>query len=220
MIRLRNDFLKMFLQDVLKTFWKDVLARRLEDVLKTFLQDVLKVSWRHLENVLKTSWRRMTKTNILVLTKTSWRRLQDVFWRRRRKTSSRPLHLFHLFIKTYVCWVVIYRGYIWLCPYICEHTMVYKISKYITWKTATSCWWAQINIIIKTYKQNGVSKSCKSSWQQNNQSSKLKNRNWVEVNDEALGRYNTNRQIKFKVFAVTVMCTFLWTKIQQLLEEM
>ena len=193
----------------MKTSW-----RRLEDVWPRRIY----WSWpRRLEDVF---WGRKDKANIFVLMKTSWRRLQDVVWRFRRKTFSRPLHLFHLFIKTYVCWVVIYRGYIWLCPYICEHTMVYKISKYITWKTATSCWWAQINIIIKTYKQNGVSKSCKSSWQQNNQSSKLKNRNWVEVNDEALGRYNTNRQIKFKVFAVTVMCTFLWTMVQQLLEEM
>ena len=192
MIRL-EQVLKTSLQDALKTSWRcleDVFARRLEDVLKTSwicLEDVLKTSWRRLEDVWPRRiywswprrledvfWGRKDKANIFVLMKTSWRRLQDVVWRFRRKTFSRPLHLFHLFIKTYVCWVVIYRGYIWLCPHICEHTMVYKISKYITWKTATSCWWAQINIIIKTCKQNGVSKSCKSSWQQNNQSSKLK----------------------------------------------
>ena len=76
---------------------------RLEDILKTFLQDVLKTSW---QDVLKTSWRRIAKTNILVLTKTSsedvrlrrtyssWsRRLEDVFRRRRRKTSS-PRRMF------------------------------------------------------------------------------------------------------------------------------
>ena len=100
---------------VFKTSWRclpDVFARRLEDVLARRLEDVLKTSWRRygktswrcLENVLKTSWRRMDKTNILVLIKTSWRRmidknmfvfikmswrrLEDVFWRRSRKTSS------------------------------------------------------------------------------------------------------------------------------------
>ena len=174
-----------------KTSWRcleEVFARRLEDVLARRLEGVLKTSWKRLEEVLKT----YDQDEYIGLD-------QDVFWRRRRKTSSRLLHLFHLFIKAKVCWVVIYRGHIWLCPHICEHTMVNKISKYITWKTAASFWWAQINIIIKTYKQNGVSKSCKSSWQQNNQSSKLKKRNWVEVNDEALGRYNTNRQIKLKI---------------------
>ena len=116
--RCLEDVLKMSwrrLEDVLKTSW-----RCLEDVLKTFLEEVLKTSWRRLENVLKTSWRHMAKTNILVLTKTSWkhmaktnilvltktssedvrlrrtysswRRLEDVFWRRRQKTSSRLLH--------------------------------------------------------------------------------------------------------------------------------
>ena len=67
---------------------------RLENFLKISLQDVLKTSWRH-----------MAKLNILVLTKTfsgdvrlrcthlSWsRRLEDIFWRRRRKTSLRRLH--------------------------------------------------------------------------------------------------------------------------------
>ena len=99
------------LEDIFKTFW-----RRLEDVLKTLLQEVLKTScktsWRGLEGILKTSWRCMTKTIILVLIK---RRLlktynlgkyihldQDVFWRRRRKTSSRRCQ--DVFIKTNVCW--------------------------------------------------------------------------------------------------------------------
>ena len=145
-------------------------------MLKTFSRHVFKTSSRRLED------QPMFAGNTFVLIKMSWIRLEDVFWRPRRKTSSRRLHLFHLFIKTNV-WVVIdyllviffmNRGYIWFYPYICEHAMVYGISKYITWKTATSCWWAQINIIINTYKQNGVSKSYKFSWQQNNQSSKLK----------------------------------------------
>ena len=87
----------------------DVLARRLEDVLKAFLQSVLKTPWRSLEKVLKTAWRRMTKTSIFVLIRTSLRPLmkmydhgeyiclEDVFWRRRRKTSSRCLQ--EVFIK-------------------------------------------------------------------------------------------------------------------------
>ena len=90
-------------EDVLKTSWQDALKmswRRLEDVLKTFLQDVLKTSWKRLEDVLKTYgqdeyigldqdvfWRRKAKANIFVLIKTSWRRLENVFWRRRRKTN-------------------------------------------------------------------------------------------------------------------------------------
>ena len=105
MIRLEN-VLKISLQDVLKTFWRhlqsvlktswrcfeDVFARRMEDVLKTSWGRIGKTSWRRLENFLKTSWRCMAKANIFVLIKTSWRRLQDVFWRRRRKMSSRRLH--------------------------------------------------------------------------------------------------------------------------------
>ena len=108
-IRLES-VLKTSLQDVLKMSWRrleKVLKmswRRLENILK-HLGDVLKMSWRHLENLWKMSWRRMTKTNILVLIKTSsedvwvrriyssWsRRLENIFWRRRRKTSSRRLH--------------------------------------------------------------------------------------------------------------------------------
>ena len=102
--------LKMFLQDVLKTFWgrlKDILARLLEDVLKTSwrhlgkmyvsairLEDVLKTSWKCLENVF---WRHMSKVNIFDLITTSWRcllktKIKDFF-----KTS-------YAFIKTNVCW--------------------------------------------------------------------------------------------------------------------
>ena len=32
----------------------------------------------------------------------------------------------------------------------------------------------------------------------NNQPSKLKTKNWIKVNDDAHGTYNTNIQIKFK----------------------
>ena len=56
-------------------FW-----RRLEDVLKTSwrcLEDVLKTSWGRLEDVLKT----YSQDEYIGLD-------QDVFWRRRRKTSS------------------------------------------------------------------------------------------------------------------------------------
>ena len=88
----------------------------LENVLKISLQVFLKTFWRRLEDVLKTSWRRLedvlkiygqdeyigidqdvlkTSSEDVRLRRTysSWpRRLEDVFWRRRRKTSSRRLH--------------------------------------------------------------------------------------------------------------------------------
>ena len=83
------------LEDVLKTSW-----RHLKDVLKTFLQDVLKTFWRRLgkrswsrlENVLKMSWRYLEdvwpKRLCWSWSRRLWsRRLEDVFWRRRRKTS-------------------------------------------------------------------------------------------------------------------------------------
>ena len=31
-----------------------------------------------------------------------------------------------------------------------------------------------------------------------NQPSKFRTKNWVEINDESIGTYNTNREIKFK----------------------
>ena len=68
------------------------------------LEDILKASWRCLKNFLKMPWGRMTKTNLLVLIKTSSRCLEDAFWRRRQKTSSRRLQ--NIFIKTNVCWVI------------------------------------------------------------------------------------------------------------------
>ena len=98
------------LEDVLKTYGQDEYIGLDQDVFwrrkaKANIFILIKKSWRRLEDVLKSSWRRMAKTNILVLTKTSsedvwlrricssWsRRLEDVFWRRRRKTSSRRLH--------------------------------------------------------------------------------------------------------------------------------
>ena len=90
--------------------------RRFENVLKTSWRCLEDTFARRLKDKLKTSWRRMTKTSILVLIKTSsedvgvrriysswWRRLEDVFWTRTRKTSSRGLQ--DVFIKTNVCWV-------------------------------------------------------------------------------------------------------------------
>ena len=97
-----DDVLRRF-EDVLKRFWKsledflNMTSKRLEDVLKTW-----RVYWswsRRIENVL---WRHMNKENIFVLMKTPWRRLEDIFWRRRPKWSSR--HLQDIFIKTNVCW--------------------------------------------------------------------------------------------------------------------
>ena len=76
----------MFLQDVLKKFW-----RRLDDVLARRYEDVLKMSWRCVENALnlKTSSEDVWVRRI----HSSWpRRLEDVFWRRRWKKSSRRLH--------------------------------------------------------------------------------------------------------------------------------
>ena len=68
------------------------------------LEDVLKMSWRRLENVLKTYsqdeyiglHQDVLKTSSedvrLKRTYSPWsRRLEDVFWRRRRKTSSRRM---------------------------------------------------------------------------------------------------------------------------------
>ena len=65
MIRLEN-VLKISLQDVLKTYSQDEYIGLDQDVLKTSSEDV-----------------RLRRTY------SSWsRRLEDVFWRRRRKTSS------------------------------------------------------------------------------------------------------------------------------------
>ena len=110
-----EDVLKTFSKRL-----EDVFARGLEDVLKTSWRHLGKTSWRRLEDVLKTSWRRIedvrprriywswprrledvlkTSSEDVRLRRrySSWRRLlktktKDVFWRRRRKTSSRRLH--------------------------------------------------------------------------------------------------------------------------------
>ena len=50
---------------------------------------------------------------------------------------------------------------------------------------------------------------------QKNQPSKFRTKNWVEINDESRGVYNTGSQIKFKttilklVYVITVMHIFL-----------
>ena len=107
MIRLQN-ILKASLQDVLKMSWRRFCKtswRRLENVLKTSWQDVLKTSWKRLEDVLKTYSQDeyigldqdvlKTSSEDMRLKRTYsswWRRLHNVFWRWRRKTSSRRLH--------------------------------------------------------------------------------------------------------------------------------
>ena len=88
MIRLENilkislqggleDFLKTFLQDVLKMSWK-----RLEDVLARRLEDVLETSWKRLEDLLKT----YSQDEYIGLDQDVLK-IKDVF-----KTSSRRLH--------------------------------------------------------------------------------------------------------------------------------
>ena len=97
MIRLEN-VLKTSLQDVLKMSW-----RRLEDFLETSwrrLENVLKTPWRRLEDVLKTSWRCLEEVWPRQIYWFWSRRLEDVFWRRRRKSLQK------VFIKTNVCWDV------------------------------------------------------------------------------------------------------------------
>ena len=42
-----------------------------------------------------------------------------------------------------------------------------------------------------------------------NQWSKLRTNNWVEINDEFRGRYNTNSQIKFKTLILrSILCDY------------
>ena len=107
--RLEDIFPRRF-GDVLNTSW-----RSLQNVLKTSrrcLEDVLRTTWRRLGDVFKSLeevwprqiylswsrrledvfWRHMSEANMLVLIKTSWKCLEYVFWRWRRKTSSRRLH--------------------------------------------------------------------------------------------------------------------------------
>ena len=42
-----------------------------------------------------------------------------------------------------------------------------------------------------------------------NQPSKFRTRNWIEINDESIGVYNVNSQIKFKTTMIIVMHIFL-----------
>ena len=139
MIRLENvlkislqDVLKMSwrrLQNVLTTSSRcleDVFAGRLEEVfkkiLKTCWQVVLKTSWRRLENVLKTYGQDeyigldqgflKTSSEDVWLRRIypSWsRRLEDVFWRRRRKTSSRRLHQDKYLLGNFCCCLDLYH---------------------------------------------------------------------------------------------------------------
>ena len=95
MVRLEN-ILKISLQDVLKMSWRRLEGalnrswRRLEDVLKTYDQNKYNWSWpKRLKDVLKSSFEevRLRRTY-----SSWWRHPDDVFWRRRRKTSSGRLH--------------------------------------------------------------------------------------------------------------------------------
>ena len=109
--------------EILEIFYTDhkfVWPRWILDLGKQFnlmmhLENVFKTSWtclggtfgRLLEDVLKTIWRRMAETNILILMKTSGRSLEDVFWRRRLKTSSRRLHEDEYLLVCY-CFIVMF----------------------------------------------------------------------------------------------------------------
>ena len=106
-----EEFFNITWQEVLKMSWirlQNVL-RCLEDafasVLKTYWrrhEDVWprQIYWsRRLENVLNTSSEGVSLRWIY----SSWSsRLEDIFWRRRRKTFSRLLQ--DVFMKTNVCW--------------------------------------------------------------------------------------------------------------------
>ena len=118
-----------------KTSWRsleDILkasSKRLKDVLKMSWRRFCKTSWRRLVNVLKRSWQDVfnmfSQEEYIGLDqdvlKTSsedvwlrriywswWRRLEDVFWRRGWKTSSRSLQ--DAYIKRNVCWVTKMQG--------------------------------------------------------------------------------------------------------------
>ena len=151
MICLEN-VLKISLQDVPSkhsSWW-----RRLEDVLKMSWRRFCKMSWRRLENVLKMSWQDVLKT--------SWRSLenvlktygqdeyirldQDVFWRRRRKTSSRRLQ--DAFIKTNVCLD------------ITNHTKIfYFIALLVFRKFSYQTYWNGLNQVPQRWSPLGPSKN-------------------------------------------------------------
>ena len=126
----------IYLEDIFNTSW-----RRLKDVLKTSWRRLAKSSWRRLEHVLNTSWRRIAKTNILVLP----RRLQDVLWRRRRKTFSRRLQ--DVFIRTNVCWVNVLDF-----PGATSADVLTKIDDVLNKKPASLNVYVGINNLQKLYK--------------------------------------------------------------------
>ena len=95
---------KMIILLLIKTSSEDVWVRLTYSSWSRRLEDVLKMSWRCLENLLKMYLRRMSWGNRFFLFKTSWRRLEDIFWRRMQKMSSKRLQ--DVFIKTNVCWVM------------------------------------------------------------------------------------------------------------------
>ena len=112
------------LEDIFKTSWRcleDVFARRLEIVLKTSWQDVLKTysQDQYIGLDQDVFWRRKAWANIFILIKTSWRRLQDLFWRRRRKTSSGRLHQYECLL-----------GYIHVFIYIHSVSLVNNKTRY------------------------------------------------------------------------------------------
>ena len=82
---MRTSWTRRRLEDVLKPSWK-----RIEDVLKTYDQD----KYTGLDQDVL--WERVSQVNIFILIKTSWRR--------RWKTSSRPLQ--KVFTKTNIFWEV------------------------------------------------------------------------------------------------------------------
>ena len=57
--------------------------------------------------------------------------------------------------------------------------------------------------------ENGVSKNHKFSRQLNYSAIQIQNKNWVEMNDNASGVYNSNSQIKFKTTMLkTSLCDY------------
>ena len=119
-----EDILRTFLQDVLKMFqWSlgNTSWRRLENVLTTSWRRMpkmnmlvlIKTSWRKLEHVwprrIYWSWSRRLE-NVLKMSSEEvwvkriyspwWRHFEDVFWSRRRKTSSSRRMFAGLFLRT------------------------------------------------------------------------------------------------------------------------
>ena len=133
--RCLQDVFARRLEDVLKTSLRrlgKMSWRRLEEVLKTSWRRFSKKSWRHLENVLKTYGQDeyigldqdVFKTSsedvwLIRIYSSSSRHLEDVFWRRRRKTSSRRLHQDECLLggnKRSAWW----NSWLWLCMWWLE----------------------------------------------------------------------------------------------------